>query len=973
VEFYGNQRHLEYDFTVAPGADPRAIRLKIDGAQKLAINSRGDLILHVPDGEAEFQKPAVYQMVGAERREVAGNYALASGNRVTFAVAKYDRSLPLVIDPLFTGPLVTYSTFLGGTGDETGHGIAVDANGDAFIAGSTTSTDFPPTTNVAPAAGCGFVTELNPAGTQQLYSNYLCGTSGADAAFAVALDANGKVYVAGTTGSTDFPTTTNALIQSPITNPNGTAFVTMIDPTKSGTASLLYSSYVGGTNGDLANAVAVDASGNAYIGGQTFSNPGAAGSGGFAVTAGGLQQTPSNAFGTGFLTRIDTTKSGNAGLIYSTYLGGDGANNAFVGFGDSVIGVAVDTSNNVYVTGVTTSSGTTFPTMNAFQSTANPSNTEGGAFVTRIDTTKANAASLVYSTYLEGSTFDAALGVALGPNNVAYVTGTTDSSDFPTTTGAFQTTANQTNSGVAFITLVDTMMSGMSSVTYSTFFGGSGSDTGFGIQADGSGNAYIVGSTASIDFPITPGVLPPSLPNPKGSPFVVKLSPKGKGMADRIYATYFGGSGDGVDPDQGFAIAIDSKGNAYITGPTFSSTMWPITPGAFQTTLNGPSDAFVAKLPLLLPVVVSPASVDFGTQLVGATTAPQTITLTNNNSTALSITNIAVVATTPPAPATDFAIAAGGNCGASLAAGASCTVNVTFTPSVTSAESAQLVFTDVDPSSPQSATLTGTGTNSASVALLTPTSLTFPGQLVTTSSAAMSVMLKNAGNLALNISSISTTGDFSIPSMPCGASVPVGMTCTIMVTFKPTATGNRTGTLSVTDDANGSPQTVSLTGTGTDFTVTAPASETVTRGSSQMFNVTVTPLGGFNQAVALTCTGAPANTTCAVSPASVTPDGTNPITSQVKVTSMGLLPPVPTQSPRPSNRQIVLFAMGLALLAMVFAARRLRTRVGLAGAMLVMFAVAGCGGGHKTVTGTLTLTGSSGGVSHSATVALTVQ
>jgi hypothetical protein len=192
VEFYGNQRHLEYDFTVAPGSDPKAIALKVDGARKVAINSHGDLILHIPDGDAAFQKPLIYQMVGAERHEVAGNYVVASNNRVTFAVAKYDRSLPLVIDPI-----LTYSTFLGGTGDETGFGIAVDGNGDAFIAGSTTSTDFPPTTNTAPAAGCGFVTELDPAGAHQLYSSYLCGTlTTSDEAFAVALDPNGKVYVA---------------------------------------------------------------------------------------------------------------------------------------------------------------------------------------------------------------------------------------------------------------------------------------------------------------------------------------------------------------------------------------------------------------------------------------------------------------------------------------------------------------------------------------------------------------------------------------------------------------------------------------------------------------------------------------------------------------------------------------------------------------------------------------------------------
>ena len=309
-----------------------------------------------------------------------------------------------------------------------------------------------------------------------------------------------------------------------------------------------------------------------------------------------------------------------------------------------------------------------------------------------------------------------------------------------------------------------------------------------------------------------------------------------------------------------------------------------------------------------------------------------------------------------------------------MAAGASCTVNVAFTPSVASAESAQLVFTDVDPSSPQFATLTGTGTANAPVAVLTPTSLDFGSQLVTTtSSPAKTITLKNNGNLVLNITSITGSGDFA-ETNTCGASVPAGMTCTISVTFTPTATGARTGTITITDNANGSPRTVALTGTGSDFTVTAPPSVMVTRGSSQMFNVTVTPVSGFNQAVALTCTGAPVKTTCALNPTSVTPDGTNPITSQVTVTSMGLLPSVPKQPLPPSNRQIVLFAMGLALLGMVFAARRLRTRIGLAGAMLVVFAVAGCGGGgNHPVMATLTLTGTVGTVSHSTTVALTVQ
>ena len=674
--------------------------------------------------------------------------------------------------------------------------------------------------------------------------------------------------------------------------------------------------------------------------------------------------------GNAFLTRIDTTKSGDAGLIYSTYLGGDGANSAnFLGFGDMIFGVAVDSANNAYVSGETSS--TNFPTVNAFQPTLTAGNSQAAAFVSRIDTTKANTASLVYSSYLSGSVLDIGLGLALGPNNVAYVTGSTNSLDFPTTPGAFQTTG--ATSGVAFITLIDTTMTGNSSVTYSTLFGGTGSDTGYDIKADGNGNAYVVGATASLDFPISPLVVPTVLPNSAGSPFVVKLSPKGNGMADRIYASYFGGTGDGGDPDQGFAIAIDSKGNAYVTGTTVSSDM-PTTAGAFQTALKGVSDAFVAKLPLILPVVVSPASVDFGTQLVGAPAAPQTVTLTNNNSTVLSITSIAIVAIAPPAAGTDFAIVPGGTCAASLPAGTSCTVNVTFTPSVASAESAKLVFTDVDPSSPQFATLTGTGTANAPVSVLTPTSLDFGSQLVTTaSSPAKTITLKNNGNLVLNIASITSSGDFA-ETNTCGASLPAGMTCTISVTFTPTATGARTGTITITDNANGSPRTVPLTGTGSDFTVTAQASVTVPRRSSQMFNVTVTPVSGFNQAVALTCTGAPVQTTCALNPTSVTPDGTNPITSQVTVTSMGLVPSVPKQPLPPSNRQIVLFAMGLALLAMVFAARRLRTRIGLAGAMLVVFTVAGCGGGgHTPVTATLTLTGTVGTVSHSTTVALTVQ
>jgi len=250
--FYGKQRRLEYDFVVAPGADPQAIALRVDGARKMRINSHGDLVLGVSGGEVELQKPVVYQNINGERREIAGRYAMAGNHRVSFAVGTYDRSEPLVLDPV-----LNYSTYLGGSGIEDNIGaaaIAVDSSGDAFVAGQTMSVDFPTTAGAVvatknPNSGAAYVAELNPAGTQLLYSTYLCGmiTNGSESAFGIAVDSTGKVYVTGQTFAIDFPTTPTSLEPGPLaTNANGTAFVTKLDPTKSGTASLVYSTYLGG-------------------------------------------------------------------------------------------------------------------------------------------------------------------------------------------------------------------------------------------------------------------------------------------------------------------------------------------------------------------------------------------------------------------------------------------------------------------------------------------------------------------------------------------------------------------------------------------------------------------------------------------------------------------------------------------------------------------------------------------------------
>jgi hypothetical protein len=994
--FYGNQRRLEYDFVVAPGADLKAIRLDLKGARKLRISARGDVVLSVPGGEVVLQKPVVYQMVKGERHAIAGRYALAKNHQVTFSVPSYDRSEPLILDPV-----LNYSTYLGGSsndGDSPGLGIEVDSTGNAFVVGTTFSNDFPTTSSGfdpgPPASvttnGAAFVTEMNPTGTAELYSTYLAGSTG-ELGVALALDQTGKIYVTGLTFSSDFPTTSNALKQSPNgTNLNvGTSFISKIDPSISGTNSLVYSSYIGGTDGtavlkDFGNSIAADANGNAYVTGITFSSPGS-GLSNFPVLN-AFQAIPTDSVdGNAFLTRIDTTKSGNASLIYSTYLGGTGANALNFGFADAGFGVAVDTSGNAYIVGATAS--TDFPTtVNAFQTASPAGNVLGTAFVAKIDTTQSGPASLVYSTYLGGEASDFGVGIALGPNNVAYVTGSTISLLFPTTTGAFQTTGNAAQ--VAFVSLVDTGKAGAASLPYSTFLGGTNEDGGNAIRADSTGNAYVVGTTISTDFPVTPGALEPVRLSVAGNGFVTKISPGGNGVADLVYSTFLGGNGP--TQEQGFAIALDASNppHAYITGQTFSTaSSFPIfPPTAFQTTLKGTSDAFIAKLTLIPTLAISPTTLSFGVQPLGLTSVPQTVTLTNNTSDPIPFPGTSV--SFSGSNAADFG-SPSNTCGASIAAGASCTVSVTFTPSVASGESATLVITvmitDGGLTSSQSfdVSLSGTGSATAPAVALAPTSLGFGGQLLTTTSAAKTVTLTNPGLGPLTITSIAASGNFAVSNNPCGTSLAAGANCIISVTFAPTAVGARAGTLTITDNANGSPHTVPLSGSGWDFTVSAPSSATVKAGQSVNFVVTMTPLGGFTQAVTVACSGAPALTTCTPTPTSVAAaDGVTPQTSTVTVTTTALMVPLPSKPAPPlSIRQVVPLVLAGILLLLLLSARRPRMRLELATAMIIFAILAGCSHhkapgtpkGTTNLTITCATTGTAGAVTKPPlTVALTV-
>ena len=358
--YYGNQRQLEYDFVVAPGADPSRIRLSFSGARKLSLDAHGNLVLDIAGGHVVEQAPIIYQEKDGVRQTVPGSYVLKGNNQVAFSVGEYDPSLPLVIDPI-----LSYSTYLGGTGSDEGNAIAVDAAGNAYVTGTT---DF----------NSAFVAKLSADGSTQVFFNHF-GGNGFDYGYGVAVDGSGNIYVAGQTGSTDFPTTSNAFRSTDPSGPNADAYLTKFGPDGS---ALLYSTYLGGSSGAEARSVAVSGSGFAYLTGST-------GSSDFPVTQTTAFQTvyrgPGGFFDAdAYITKFDTNASGQASLAYSSFLGGDGGN-------ELGISVAADSAGNAYVTGQT-DSGSQFPiTGNAYQQIYN-----GGiedAFLTRVDTNASSGPS----------------------------------------------------------------------------------------------------------------------------------------------------------------------------------------------------------------------------------------------------------------------------------------------------------------------------------------------------------------------------------------------------------------------------------------------------------------------------------------------------------------------------------------------------------------------------------------------------
>ena len=563
--YYGNQQQLEYDFVVAPNADPKQAKLHFAGASKLKLNHDGDLEIIAKDGEIAFHKPIVYQMKDGQRQPVDGSFKLLAKNTVGFELGSYDRSRELVVDPT-----LGYSTYLGAFSDA---GIAVDDLGNTYVTGVSGSpfTAFVTDNAIQPEPAAMFITKVNPAGTALIYSTYFGGnsTSGYSTGSGIALDHSGNVYVSGTTTQSDFPITSGAY-RSTLEAGKETVFVTKLNGTGS---AIVYSTFIGGAGGA---ALAVDQDDNAYIAGATSSAD-------YPVTAGAFQTLSKGKAGTttGFITKLNAI---GTALIYSTFLGGSS--------GDWINSVAVDGSRHAYVTGYTLSKD--FPTTpGAFQRTA-PFSDMGS---TTIFAAKLNIAGseLSYSTFLKGSVDSPSyyydregFGIAVDAAGDAYLSAIVSSLDFPISANAFQK-VNHSANGTGVIAELNPAGSAL---LYSTYLGGSRPDFLYAIAVDSLDDAWVTGWITSRDFPVTGDASQNTNNGLYAAACLSRLNPSGSAL---IYSTYLGGT----FLDFGTSIAIDRLGNAYVVGNA-GSIDFPVTAGAFHTQnasfpRNGTESVFAAE------------------------------------------------------------------------------------------------------------------------------------------------------------------------------------------------------------------------------------------------------------------------------------------------------------------------------------------------------------------------------------------
>jgi uncharacterized repeat protein (TIGR01451 family) len=968
--FYGNQGRLEYDFQVAPGADPAQAELEFNGAQQLELK-KGALVIRLENGRGEghsvqLEAPRVYQEIAGQKRPVEGKFVLRGAKRAGFAIGSYDHSRELVIDPI-----LEFSSYFGGSGDERATSVAVDGSLNIYLTGSTTSPNLPVTTTIPPTLVSGvtqniYIAKITPplsslAATLD-YVTYL-GGSGTDYPVEIAVDGAGDPYVAGTTSSGNFPTTSTAYQQTPEV-PGTHAFVTELQSTG---ALLQYSSYLSGNGTDTASGMTIDATGYIYVTGTTTSQDVSSPSDQFPasnVPQGVPFQSFSKApgFAQFFVTKVNPTAVANTSIAYSTYFGGG----TFSGTTPIATGggIAVDTNGNVYFTGTTNflyvgcpgCSNSDFPILDAYQPclgqappalytnppsctyTATP--TASDAFVAKLNLNPkaAQGEQLVWSTYVGGSDTDSGAGIALdaGAANV-YIVGTTNSPDIGAgtitlnTVGIFQPCLDQP--GVAAGSCVtptnpanDAFVARLTNVTnttttgvpvnvalnYFSFLGGGGNEAGLAIAVDAAEGAVVTGWTQSgptAPFPVAPASNQSSLTGAQDA-FMARLNTTavvGQSTSGS-WANYFGGgSADGNTIfTEGTGVAIDVNQNTYFAGDTNSPDLEVqkelVTSAAVNGSgYNGGYDSFVTQMGAAVSLSIS-GVLSQGTNqkyISAGNQATFTYTITNNG----------------PDPA----------------------YNITVLDNLSQAVT--IVPVTFVSASVSSGTCSGGSTN--------------------------------------------TTVSCSLPPLQAGS------TATVTIVITPTSTGGQAGFTGGSVEAIGPGNIVlaqiSVSATMSDYSMTVgpPNNLVAQAGDTAVYQVVLTPIPAYASPIGLSCSGQPTGASCNFTTSPVTLAGPGTSTLNLTTTARPVTTPAAISVTR-GFYAIWLAVPGLALLGVGAGGSRRRRRI--LGIMMfcasfaLLLLLPACShtntqipvSGTPAGTYTITVTAASGSDSKSQTITLTV-
>jgi hypothetical protein len=955
--FYGKQGQLEYDFQVAPGADPAQAELQFDGATELNLQD-GDLILTSADeGGLRLQAPQIYQRDGDRRQPVAGHFVLRGRDRVGFEIGPYDRSRELVIDPV-----LEFASYFGGIGSQTSPSVAVNGDGNIYLAGTTTSSAGFPTTigTLLPPSTLPniFVAKITPSSPPVVKYLTFLGGSGSDTSVGLAVDGGGDAYIVGNTSSTDFPTggvpyqtTTKAKTQCTLSPTCTSVFVTELNPQFAG---LVYSSYLSGTGSDQATGMAIDTNQDVFVTGTTSSTtPADAASQTNEFPVSYLPtpfQTTALSPTVFFVTKVNTAAPGTSGIAYSTYFGGGPVSGGTVVTGG---GIAVDAPGNIYFSGTTnfynsglgqygnSTQSADFPILNAYQPcldtpiltnsqnavtcvapTTTPYPTD--AFVAKLNPNNAQTGNyqLLFSTYLGGNANDSSTAVAVDPSAAnVYLTGSTNSSDFllPTLAGVFQTCLDQppptttctpptapapTDAYVARIAIPAVSTTGTqnnATLGYFSYLGGTGNDSGASIAADGSGDAFVTGSTSSgtigaadpNGFPVTAGAIQSVLNGPQNAFFARLNTNTGTGQSSLGSYSTYYG-GNGTD--SGTSVALDpvTFSTFYFAGDTTSSAFPGFDlPNALQTSIP-----------------------------VGGT----------ENTFVAQLIPVAAVSVTQ-------------------------TVLTTGTPGIGNPVTIDFTVTNNGPDLATGVYLNGT---------VSSTNVTFNS--ATAGGGSCSAPVNN---------SVVCT----IPTLQVGTPETVGFQVT------PTQAGSFEATAQVAKINNTNTNVIANASfTAGSFTMSvSPASQTVPAGQTAPYTVLLSPIGAFGDNVALACSGAPSGATCNFSSTSVSfSQGTGSASAALNITTTPQPVSIADGRHRGSLYALALLVPGMAFFGVGVGSRRRRTRwLGLLALSIVFALVAlqpACSSNKQqpqvsgTPSGTysMTVTATSGTFSQSKSFQLTV-